>query len=487
MLSLISYTIKYTVFFVCSYSAYIQLNRFKLTAWDLLSLLASIIVSVGLYYITLHVKLLVPPLMFLYCYSLFWIRFKLPKVYSLNVFVISVGLTCFAHILSSCLIYPFSGFINGIKSEWLKVLTSQLVLGFLNLFFTNFIFVFKRFKKGVKDLQHSKLLEWLVYLGAVAAFGYMLSYAYDLGSANFGTGILIFIMFFGLSLLLWWCKIFSTEKTYQIQKHNIEMLNRTLEANEEMNNKLKQQNEELARIIHRDNKLLPAMIIAVKQLIESPDPKNLQDVLESINDMFNERSRIIENFKKKDAIPSTGFTAVDAINDYISQRAIFKGAGFEIEIKEGAVTKLVSVFTNLTDLNTLLCDLGENAVIAVKDIKNGKIKIVYDVFEDAPRICFYDNGPHFDPKVIAQMGKTQITTHKAEGGSGIGLYTAFSILNKYSASLYIDETVNNGFTKCVIIAADGKNTTGVKTDRAEVVKISANNNVIYNSDMKDAV
>jgi hypothetical protein len=111
----------------------------------------------------------------------------------------------------------------------------------------------------------------------------------------------------------------------------------------------------------------------------------------------------------------------------------------------------------MTELITLICDLGENAIIATKEKLNGNILLSFGLTEElVPYFNFYDNGSFFDKKVIANMGRRRITTHKEDGGNGIGLMTLFEILNKYNASYSLNEQlINSEFTKCIEVTFDG--------------------------------
>ena len=71
-------------------------------------------------------------------------------------------------------------------------------------------------------------------------------------------------------------------------------------------------------------------------------------------------------------------------------------------------------------------------------------------------ISVYDSGITFEKKVIDNLGKRRITTHKKTGGSGIGLMTTAQLLRKHNASFVIDENVDSeSYTKKVSVIFDG--------------------------------
>ena len=78
-------------------------------------------------------------------------------------------------------------------------------------------------------------------------------------------------------------------------------------------------------------------------------------------------------------------------------------------------------------------------------------------YNDSLKMSVFDSGEPFDDKVKKKLGRLRVTTHKDEGGSGIGMMTTFEILKKYKASFTIDEQIDNGtYTKKVCVCFDGK-------------------------------
>ena len=245
--------------------------------------------------------------------------------------------------------------------------------------------------------------------------------------------------------------------------------------------RLAEQNSELAKIIHRDNKLLPAMELSVRSLLERyPDDKQAKELLQGLNKLFAERANAVESFRSEATILQTsGDVTIDSVLGFLNAKAADYKVEFTAEAEEGAVEFFREQFKELTDFNAILCDLGENALIAARHAENGKVKAVLDYAGGIATLKLYDNGAPFDEKVIAEMGRTEITTHKNDGGSGIGLVTAFKILKKYSASICIDEVLAedackaDGYAKCIVIRADGNGLRVIKTGRDSVKKIAA--------------
>lgn len=345
---------------------------------------------------------------------------------------------------------------------------------------TFLIFKIKKFKKGIAPITNDDIFEKLLFISAICIFGMTLTYTSH-GRDTFVDLAFIFILFCCLSIILGWRKMTANSYRKNILDRNVEVLEYSAREYNAERERLAEQNRELAKIIHRDNKLLPAMELSVRSLLERyPDDKQAKELLQGLNKLFTERANAVESFRSEATILQTsGDVTIDSVLGFLNAKAADYKVEFTAEAEEGAVEFFREQFKELTDFNAILCDLGENALIAAKHVENGKVKAVLDYAGGIATLKLYDNGAPFDEKVIAEMGRTEITTHKNDGGSGIGLVTAFKILKKYSASICIDEVLAedackaDGYAKCIVIRADGNGLRVIKTGRDSVKKIAA--------------
>lgn len=480
MMELLTYSIRFLSMFLSCLYCYTKLAGIKLKVIDLLFIPVFAVISAGLYYVWRYVRIAVPVCIYVSSTVAFFIRYrrKFYDVISINTIAMGVMVVLMAAASLCSLIVSIPAHLLPKQFQDIVVVASFCVL---LVIFTLITFSIKRFKNGIATGKNDEVLERLILAGAICIFGMTLTYTSN-GRAAFLELGCIFIAFCCLSLIIWWRKLVSTNYRKQILNRNVEILQESVAACEDERTKLAEQNEELAKIIHRDNKLLPAMEIAVKSLCEKyRDDEQAQALFESINAMFSERAQAVETFYTKSDVPAqTGILTLDSILKLLYGKAAENGTQFFVDANKDAVAALAEKITEITDINTLLCDLGENALIAVKNIDNGKVKIVFGEEDGFPAMKIFDNGAQFDEKVITEMGRSKVTTHGNDGGSGIGLSNAFLILNSYSVSFCIDETINDDmFTKCVIICADGKGLHRIKTERENVKKICASRNDFY--------
>ena len=140
----------------------------------------------------------------------------------------------------------------------------------------------------------------------------------------------------------------------------------------------------------------------------------------------------------------------------------------------GDVKYLIDNIIAEEHLTTLISDLIENAIIAIKPCKTRRILINigknnYDYF-----IEIADSGIAFEVDTLVHLGTMKITTHKHEGGSGIGLSNAFDLFRQYNASFIVEEFAyaDLSYTKKITVCFDGKGDYIVKSPRAEEIKNS---------------
>lgn len=295
----------------------------------------------------------------------------------------------------------------------------------------------------------------------------------------------ITIIFIGCLTLFFWRKNQITRLYIEQTKSNeIKLLEQSIIEKDKLIDSLRQDNDRLARIIHKDNKLIPSMVLAVKKYISenAEDIENnmaasdVAEVLNQLDSIYGERMEALKKYELNSrTLPSTGITSTDSVMFYMQQRALEYGAEFNLCVS--ADVKSVCEKTIEThDLNTMLADLIENAVISVKNSSRKSVMTNMITADNIFCIEIYDSGEAFDIGVLKNMGMKKITTHINDGGSGIGLMTLFVILNKYRASLLIEEYENNtDFSKKICVTFDSLNQRKITTPRCQVLKKSFKN------------
>ncbi len=445
-------------------------NRFK---WiDLIFIPLLIAFAVALHYIDFYAKMLVPISILVFYSVVFKIRhLKMPLGDVINMSAISVGISIFFTLIAFILSLPFLLLIFMIENEDLRNLIAKIPLSIFLLTMTFILFKIKRFKSAITPLKKDGTYDALTFASIISIFAMTLYYV----SRNEIIGLMeisfLFLAFSALTLIIGWRRVIKRRYRQEILHRNMELLDRELETCRKEQQSLAAKNEELAKIIHRDNKLIPSMMLALEDCLKDYNPMRADELFKEIKQLYDERTQAIEDFTAgSNPLKKSGDLMLDSIMQFLYGIALKRNVAFDFDCEENAVQLLREKFSAGNELNTLLCDLGENAIIAAQG--GGKVKVLLDCPDNMPRICVFDNGVPFDIQVLTQMGKKKITTHINDGGSGIGLYNTFGLLTNHAASFIIDEAIiSENYTKCIYVIPDGKNRRCIHTVRESVKRI----------------
>lgn len=389
--------------------------------------------------------------------------------------IISLGIICFIHTFSYALISPllYFGYSFFHNMEILNIL-EEILCDFTQGIILILVFKTKRLKSGLPDLESKFTGDIGVFIAVIILLASSFFYFKD-GSVLYFALLSSLLILFGLAIVFWWRS--QIKQSYLTRAHTNEIaeLDKVIRSQRDEINNLKVQICELSKIIHKDNKLIPAMELAVRAFISEAGQNENTDgnryrgesIIKQLNELTDERSGIIKNFELTNKkLPETGVSSVDAIVSYLLCRA--RKDEIDLSFLPSADVKyLTDKIITENDLNTLLADLGENALISASAKKGGNVLIQIGLAEDTHsqrpcremfyRIDFFDNGAPFEPDVFAAIGKQRYTTRKDTGGSGIGLMTTCEIARKYSASFEIDENLNHAiYSKRVSVCFNKK-------------------------------
>lgn len=458
--------IKYAVLLLCCLYSYAKLCAVRLKWIDLIFIPVFAAVSAGVYYLNLYIAILIPVCLLLVGTLAFRIRFKRAFFVTLTYSTIALGMTIFLMVVATVANFLPAFLYVFIKSETVQHVVSQSVTNLLIIIFTILIFRIKKFRNGIIFYKKDSTFERLILASVTCIFGLTLFYTDAAGFSNIRLLIFVGVAFFGFSFIIWWKRLASSDFQGRIDKRNFEIMEKMYNETAKERDDLLKQNEELSKIIHRDNKLLPALEEAV---IDKCEPGGMLDTVQRLK---AEREAAVENYEKTEYFEATGNLTVDAMLVYLHKKAQTQKTEFALDINFDAAGQLIKKFDDIVKLCTLICDLGENALIAIG--AGGKLKILFGFEGEAPCIKFFDSGMPFDEKVISEMGRTKITTRKETGGSGLGLLNTFEIMRRHGFSMCIDEvSVKDGFTKCVGVIADGRCMHKVLSKRESVKRICA--------------
>lgn len=465
--------IKHFIFCLCGFSLYYKILNKKANKKTLLLYVSfSVIMSI----IMVLSRILLPEISIILMIVVFTALITLFSKTDINVSIMTSVITFAINYLS----YVISTLIIGIIFDALNVLSfkhidlyGQILISTLQFAFLILPFKLKRFKNGMPFLMN-KLSSNLGVI--ISVFILITSIVLtNAKSANYIYAIPIALtIIFGLLILLWWRRKITKTYLEKIRTEELNALQKEINEKNEQIKLLEQNNESLAKIIHKDNKLIPALELSVRDYLQScinenPSSKEkAEELLEYIGKAASERSGIVNTYETKNkTLPSCGVLSVDALMTYMLSKAKNNNIDFDVSFT-GDIKFLIANVIDENYLNTLLADLIENAVIATKKCDKKRIFVNVGVIDNCYSIDVFDSGIPFETNVIMNIGVQKITTHANEGGSGIGLATAFEILRTCKASFIIEEFDDNSpFTKKVSIKFDKLNKYIVKSKKVD--------------------
>ena len=281
---------------------------------------------------------------------------------------------------------------------------------------------------------------------------------------------------FGIMLIIFAIVMFITIwKSLQLY-YRQQMLEKTLkQTQEELNNKNKEIEKLEAEIlefngishsIDHKQKVLMHKLEQLQMNNEVADEISLRKQIEDITKDLPDKKNI--------KLTKTGIEEVDDMLDYMQSECTQNKIEFQLQVID-SIFYMINHYINKDDLKILLADHIKDAIIAINHsdninksilVKIGKIAGVYGVY-------FYDSGIEFEIDTLVKLGNKPITTHKDEGGTGMGFVNTFKALSKSNASLEIEEIgkpTKDNYTKILKVEFDNKNEFRIKTYRKEEIK-----------------
>ncbi len=471
--------VKYCAIIICSFYIYLKLLHINLSKKLCISFVIFLsLILPEIYFLRKYIEPL--SIFFMVMVFAFFVRNVLKTSLNLSVTVsaISFGISYLTFLIAAAVMYPLGYFIAFFIDKYPSDLLSLICIGLIQFLFTTIPFKIKRLKSGMPFLSECGSSDIGIYISIL-----LLLAASFFGMSKKADLVNIIPVFFtlicGLALLFWWRNSLTENYIEKVKAKEMEELQKAiLEKNKEIE-QLKYNNNELSKIIHKDNKIIPAMEFAVSEylLLTEREINNkvriiqARELLEQLKCITQERSGILKNYEiKSKRLPSTNVLSLDSLLSYMNQKANEYQIGFDLSIS-GSVKYLIANIIDEIDIKTLLADLVENAIIATKNCKWKNILINIGISNNYYSIDIFDSGEPFTIETLLNLGLKRTTTHTTEGGSGIGLITAFEISKKYQASFVIEDFFDDTlFTKKVSIWFDKLGQYRIKTKRSSEMK-----------------
>lgn len=282
-----------------------------------------------------------------------------------------------------------------------------------------------------------------------------------------GTMLLVGLL---LIVIIMFLTIKKSFELYYKQKLLIKDLDETKEELAKTKEELAKAEKENLEASKRSHSLVHRQKALEFQISELRKSKNSKDINKIKQDVEN-LSKELYGKEVMTQLSKTNIELIDNMFRYMQFECYKNEIRFDLQIC-GNIYKMINNVINKETLEILLADHIKNAIIAVKHSENSNKSILVKLGKigDCYGVCIYDSGIEFKEETFKTLGKKPSSTHLDEGGSGMGFLNTFDTLNKYKASLIIDEIgmpCEENYTKVIMIKFDGKNEFKVNSYRQQ--------------------
>lgn len=404
------------------------------------------------------------------------IKFKRSLNIALGLSTVSFTVGFLLFSIAWCISIPaYYAMYSLIKDTFTLDIVATTFTGLLQTIICLLFFRIKRLRHGIPQIEKNINSDISTLICVITLF--LVFYMYSTDTSNYINLIIAFIIIICSILLIQsYKKHIKNVYIEKVNKRNKEIAEETLSEALAENKKLSDENKKLSAIIHKDNKIVPAMYLAVNEILEceSPDIQKGKSIelKNQLQALVSERKEILTDYETKNkALPNCGLPSTNACLKYLYNKATKSNIKFSVS-STAELNKYNGITECENDFNTLLLDLGENAIISAdsSDTKNILILINSDITRLS--LSIFDSGNQFEPNVIKNLGIKRTTTHKKSGGTGIGLMNSIELCKKHKASFILDETISNDeYSKCVSVDFDGLEQIRIHSNRPETAKI----------------
>lgn len=381
--------------------------------------------------------------------------------YSIIISIISFSINYILYIFATIIAsIPF--IVLNIKNDYIVLF---IIISIYSIMIQSF-YKIEKFKRGFIFLQSKLNNEYfsLIILNIsiiILFFSIVLpGHQFEIIS-KFGIGLIIFsiIMFITIQKSL---------QMYYKQKLLIQDLEETkkeLQAKKKEIEELEKENLNFSKTSHTIAHRQKALEYKLQELLlknETAEEIGINDkTISTIKGKMNEISKEISNKETVVELDKTGIEEIDGMLKYMQSESVKNKIDFQVQIN-GNIYYMTNNYINKEDLEILLADHIKNAIIAINHSNNThrSIFVRLGLIDEIYSLYIYDSGIEFEKETLKNLGKKPSTTHKDEGGTGMGFMNTFDTLNKYKASMEIREIgkpSKDNYTKAIIIKFDNKN------------------------------
>ena len=379
-------------------------------------------------------------------------------------------------------IFIFKSIIK-INLNFIDIFMMVIIQIILNVLF----FKFNRFRNGFNFLKkQNEFTDLIMYsISSILIFVYTIpGIRMSDNIENIGKQLFIIFLVFCIIMIIILLKTLVLNYKQKLLEKTVKEYEEEIKEKDRIIKEKTEENFKFSKINHEFYNRQKSLQLAVKEFVNN---NNLnieasEEIISNIENLTKEYSEKQKETKSLNQLPKTEILEIDNMFKYMQEEANKNNIEFNLQIN-GNIFYMINNIIPENLLTTLIGDHIRDAIIAINSSENKfkSIMAILGIKEKYYEFCIYDSGIEFEIDTLLKLGLEPVTTHKEEGGTGIGFITTFETLNKTKASLIIEEkgpTSEKDYTKAVIIRFDNKNEYKIKSYRAEQIKNKQKDNRI---------
>ena len=272
-------------------------------------------------------------------------------------------------------------------------------------------------------------------------------YRSDIGAVMIIVGFVMILLF--LLTYFWLKKEYRLSYNIALRENELQLLEKSLDGQKAYFKNLSAVNERLGKLIHRDNKLIPSVVMSVRQSAQegwnAADSIRAAEAANSLDEISSERSDALSEYEARGRhLPVTGVTAIDAVLLYLNDRADFLRIKFQAEIT-AAPESIPETAGDRSEFIAVLADLCEYSFSSFASTDSNNAAVWVNVGQDNDRLFIEvsDNGKQFNMKELKKIGKKSSVPAEDRNGEKDYPLPLFRILRHSGAILSVNEFPQN--------------------------------------------
>lgn len=328
----------------------------------------------------------------------------------------------------------------------------------------------KRFKRGFMFLQENKndYLELLILnIGIVILFCTIIISNYD---KLLTRRIVVSFIIFSIIMFITIQKSLQLYYKQKLQEREVSDIKEEIKSKDREIKELEKENLKLNKINHSLSHKIKSIEYELNQTVIKADMQKEKDLKNKVEKLSKEMQSDIVPVE----LSKTDIAEIDSMLEYMQSECIKNKIDFQLQVS-GNIHHMVNTYIQKENMEILIADLIKNAIIAINHTENmnKSILVRLGIIEGFYSLYIYDSGIEFEIDTLINIGNKPSTTHKNDGGTGMGFMNTFDTLRKYKASIVICEygkPSEERFTKLIKIIFDKKNEYKISSYRDEKIR-----------------